>query len=472
MAQVIISTLSQNVTDGYSTRMTWFRAFRGDFGYSNYGDYRTSVTWDIPFAAIIYTCILISLAAIIAAAGIRGKERWYTLVRLVYSLAVGSIILVSVFGYCWQLGEVGVHSPYIYRSNGHIKGSLGVRIGLKTINLTLQGKFHTDENSFNYNEEIELAGVIRPPSQTWNALERGLPQPLLSIIEHFDIDAGGLRFGRASFMAGYFANILLWAAFAFWVTGNILLCSVIWYGAACFTLTGVCMVLAAVVYDYLCPQSEIRMPCSDGTLVLTYGWCFWSTLVFGILTTLVGLILFTLDQKVPKKLAEFFLLDNTLDENEEYKQIPATANGTDQTYSQNTPDTSFRCVNERRTSQGAPVNWYVNYGYDSQRSHKGNPIYNEPVLDTSFTRNESFDSIRPRAFSNIKEEDDQNETKSETDIRFGQQNTDVPLTTDPDMNLDRLSGIYVDVEPNHKGLSINGKRQPYIKELDAMSDNR
>jgi hypothetical protein len=94
------------------------------------------------------------------------------------------------------------------------------------------------------------------------------------------------------------------------------------------------------------------------------------------------------------------------------------------------------------------------------------------VLDTSFTRNESFDSIRPRAFSNIKEEDDQNETKSETDIRFGQQNTDVPLTTDPDMNLDRLSGIYVDVEPNHKGLSINGKRQPYIKELDAMSDNR
>lgn len=54
--------------------MTWFRAFRGDFGYSNYGDYRTSVTWDIPFAAIIYTCVLISLAAIIAAAGIRGKE--------------------------------------------------------------------------------------------------------------------------------------------------------------------------------------------------------------------------------------------------------------------------------------------------------------------------------------------------------------------------------------------------------------
>lgn len=71
------------------------------------------------------------------------------------------------------------------------------------------------------------------------------------------------------------------SAFAFWLTANILLCSVIWYGAACFTLTGVCMVLAAVIYHYLCPHSNIRMPCSDGALVLTYGWCFWSTFVFG-----------------------------------------------------------------------------------------------------------------------------------------------------------------------------------------------
>ncbi|XP_045207281.2 dual oxidase maturation factor 1-like isoform X2 [Mercenaria mercenaria] len=429
---------------GNQSKMTWFRAFRGDFGYSNYGDYRTSVTWDIPFAAIIYTCILISLAAIIAAAGIRGKERWYTLVRLVYSLAVGSIILVSVFGYCWQLGEVGVHSPYIYRSNGHIQGTLGIRIGLKTVNLTLQ--------------------VIKTQQQTWSALERGLPQPLLSIIEHFDIDAGGLRFGRSSFMAGYFAHILLWSAFAFWVTGNILLCSVIWYGAACFTLTGVCMVLAAVVYDYLCPQSGIRMPCSDGALILTYGWCFWSTLVFGVLTTIIGLILFTLDQKVPKKLAEFFLLDNSLDEQEEYKQLPTNfTNASSHTSTQNTPDTSVRYVNERRTSQGAPLNWYVNYGYDSQRSHKGNPVYNEHVLDTSFTGNESFESIRPRAFSNIKEEEDQ----IETNLNDGHEQADVPVATDPDMNLDRLSGIYVDVEPNHKRHSLNAKK-PYMKELDAM----
>ena len=54
--------------------MTWFRAFRDEFGYSNYGEYRTSVTQDTPLAAVIYACVLISIAALIAAAGIRGKE--------------------------------------------------------------------------------------------------------------------------------------------------------------------------------------------------------------------------------------------------------------------------------------------------------------------------------------------------------------------------------------------------------------
>jgi len=54
--------------------MAWFRAFRGEFGYSHYGDNRTSVTADMQFVAIIYACVLISLAAIIAATGIRGRE--------------------------------------------------------------------------------------------------------------------------------------------------------------------------------------------------------------------------------------------------------------------------------------------------------------------------------------------------------------------------------------------------------------
>ena len=41
------------------------------------------------------------------------------------------------------------------------------------------------------------------------------------------------------------------------------------------------MILASVVYDYLCPQTLIKLPCSDDLLDLNYGWCFWASLTFG-----------------------------------------------------------------------------------------------------------------------------------------------------------------------------------------------
>ncbi|KAH3701190.1 hypothetical protein DPMN_076173 [Dreissena polymorpha] len=65
--------------------MAWFTAFRGDFGNAYYGEYRTSVTADISFAAIAYTCVLISIAAIVAAAGIRGREVSGQAVKLLYT---------------------------------------------------------------------------------------------------------------------------------------------------------------------------------------------------------------------------------------------------------------------------------------------------------------------------------------------------------------------------------------------------
>ena len=54
--------------------MTWFSAFRGEYGYTYYGEKRTPVTVDVQLAAVVYACVLISIATLIAAAGIRGKE--------------------------------------------------------------------------------------------------------------------------------------------------------------------------------------------------------------------------------------------------------------------------------------------------------------------------------------------------------------------------------------------------------------
>ena len=65
----------------------------------------------------------------------------------------------------------------------------------------------------------------------------------------------------------------------------------------------------------------------------------------GSITTVIGLILFTLDQKVPNKLAEFFLLENAIEDNaDEYKQIGTI--GSHSSISQaNTPNMQRRKVN-------------------------------------------------------------------------------------------------------------------------------
>lgn len=112
----------------------------------------------------------------------------------------------------------------------------------------------------------------------------------------------------------------------------------------------------------------------------------------------------------------------------------------------------------------SPVNWYVNYGYDTQKATKGNPVYSDllPENDMSRARSDSGDSTgRPRAFSNITEEDDVFEHSDAT--------KQTSNGADPDKEVDRLSEIYIDVETNSEHSSIYAKQRPYMKEFDAMN---
>lgn len=55
------------------------------------------------------------------------------------SLLVGATILVSLFGSCWHVSETPIVSNYRAFSNEKIAAHLGAYIGLKHINITLQG---------------------------------------------------------------------------------------------------------------------------------------------------------------------------------------------------------------------------------------------------------------------------------------------------------------------------------------------
>lgn len=298
----------------------WFKEFRNEHGFTSYSDNETPVTVDIALLAVTYFCVLLSVATLIATLGIRGREKWSAFLRAGYAVAVGSIILVCLVGHNWQQGDVHITSPYVYRSTSPFKGSIGLRVGLHGTNVTLKGYYNgaAGDGYVYYVEEMPWADFGHETERYSYFLQRGLPEPILKVMEFISIDDGGLRWGRSFHTAGHFAKVLLWTAFAFWLVTNLLLFSVVVYGAYMFFFTGVTMVLACISYHASQLEQPLVISFGDMDLRVSYGWSFWLTLATGIVTLLLGLILIIFDHFAHDGIADFFQLEK-LDE-EEYME--------------------------------------------------------------------------------------------------------------------------------------------------------
>lgn len=427
-------------------KMTWFEAFRGEFGYTYYGEKRTSVTVDISLAAVVYACILISIATIIAAAGIKGKERWFTLLRVIYGLVVASFILVAIYGYCWQIGHTKVTSPYIFRSTARFQGTTGVMIGLKQINITLTGDFEGSKD-LNFNEEVLLKGVRGPVDELRHCLKRGLPDPVLSIVEYLSVDQGGMRWGRSFHMAGYFAYILLWTSFTFWLLANFLLSCVVFYGAALYSLTGMTMTLSSIVYHVLQPRHQLRMLCSEHGLELSYGWCFWSIFIFGILTKIIGGIVLFLENKYPKKMAKLFLSETQfeIEDNDDVRKF-STISGISNISS---TTTTFHQNIKRRGS--APAMSYLNKGFNFDEINKENPVFEETEVEenqeeTNNNNDKHGSTSGSEATTPTADTRSLSSTLSRGDTTKSKEQN-VFMDKSSQATKDRLRNIYLDIEP-------------------------
>ncbi|KAK0043865.1 dual oxidase maturation factor 1-like isoform X3 [Biomphalaria pfeifferi] len=295
--------------------MTWFRAFRNEYGFMLYKDNTSAVSFDMPLMVVTYFCALVSIATLVATLGIRGHQKWSALLRAVYSLGIGSIILACIYGHSWQVGEVDIKMPYVYRNNIPFDGQVGINVALDGANVTLSGYYGAAKNSLVYYAESMPWADYGEEFRRFNYfLSRGLPAPILKVMEYLTVDSGGLRWGRSFHTAGQFSLALLWTAFAFWMVANILLFNVIVYGAYMCFLTGLSMILACVAYNSCQNVIPLAISFDNTQLTLTYGWCFWLTLAAGIATLLVGSILFLLDYFTPENISDFFHLEKIVDE--------------------------------------------------------------------------------------------------------------------------------------------------------------
>lgn len=305
-----------------------YQAFRVNGAPTFYPPLKTPVEADLVVAGLIFCFAILAASFFVVLPGIRGRERIFSFVRITVSLFIGAVILVSNFAMSWEVATTTTTTKYKAGTGEEIKAKIGVHMGLRGINVTLEGEPHEQLNeTINYNEHFSwewrqgrfgfgpFAGRFQ---QEYRAAQfRGLPLPILWIAEYFTIDGEGIRWGRHYRQAGWYSHIILWLAFPLWILTNILFFVLLRYGAYFLMMTGACMITSNIIWATLRNVNELIIPFTDHSqLVFSYGGAFWVCLITGILCEVLGLVVIILDLRFPQAIATFFNVDSIQDSEE------------------------------------------------------------------------------------------------------------------------------------------------------------
>jgi len=288
----------------------WFDAFRENGGptlysYSN----RTAVTTDVATLTLYIVFLTLFVAFVIIFPGVR-RQRFTTFTSVTLSLFVGTAILVGQHGSAWHTAEVEISSAYRAFSKEKVMGTLGVNIGLNSVNVTLKAlPIYNQSSDIDYNERFHWYGPTQIREEYKAALLKGLPFPILTVGEYFTVDAEGFCWGRNYREAGYYTSIFLWMAFALWVLSNLMLVVVPRYGAYLVTLTGFTLLFCNFIYFKLLPSRPLHIRLEQSVLMFNFGWSFWLVMVAGVLCVLMGGAVSIIDLIYPHKFSTILEVD-------------------------------------------------------------------------------------------------------------------------------------------------------------------
>lgn len=303
-----------------------------------YDAMQTAVTADVLEIGLIYAAVIIAFSFLIILPGFRKSERVTAFVRIFVGLFILASTLLCNFGQEWEVSHLSTKTQYRAGLRGDINATVGLKIGLRSINITLKGNPTVQEfdhgrvkEEIDYNERLSwdnegwLIGRagFGPNAGRYNREFRehqrlGSPYPVLWIAEYFTIDGEGIRWGRHYLQAGYYTHIMLWTAFSLWILALILFNMVLRYGGYVSVMTGLSMLTANIIYGTYRNPEQLAIPFENGSMMFHWGWCFWLSIVTGILCVILGVLVVILDEFAPSYLASFFNVDSTQDFDEVY----------------------------------------------------------------------------------------------------------------------------------------------------------
>uniref|UniRef100_A0A3Q1IQ23 Dual oxidase 2 n=1 Tax=Anabas testudineus TaxID=64144 RepID=A0A3Q1IQ23_ANATE len=225
--------------------------------------------------------------------------------RIIVSLFIGSVIVALNFTSDWAEARVTTNATYKSFSSAIVNADIGLHVGLYGINVTLKGNPLVQFNeTIDYNEMFSWHDTMEEEYE--EALEKGLPNPILYIAEKFTLSSPcGLIFQYR--YSGRYASATLWTAFCCWMLTNILFSMpVILYAGYMMLATAAFIFFSMASFSTIMNVPQCIFSIGTDSFEAEYSHSFWLALATGVLCTIIGILVVMFDVMIPEKVKEAF----------------------------------------------------------------------------------------------------------------------------------------------------------------------
>ncbi|XP_004578173.1 dual oxidase maturation factor 2 [Ochotona princeps] len=243
----------------------------------------------VPLLIVILVFLSFAASFLLILPGIRGHSRWFWFVRVLLSLFIGGEIVAVHFSGDWFVGGVFTNTSYKAFSTAQVQALVGLHVGLVGVNITLKGVPVKQLNeTIDYNEQFTWRLDEDYYREYLDALEKGLPDPVLYLAEKFTPTSPcGLY--QQYHLAGHYASATLWVAFIFWViTNGLLSMPAPLYGGLGLLVTAAFTLFSIFSFATIAEVPVCPLRIGSESFVTSFGAAFWVTLATGILCLLLG----------------------------------------------------------------------------------------------------------------------------------------------------------------------------------------
>ncbi|XP_034541532.1 dual oxidase maturation factor 1 isoform X1 [Notolabrus celidotus] len=310
-----LSSLSHCLVSARSgARMTFYVDI-----YPFYTPQRSSFIFSGRLLTVILVFLMLAVSLLLILPGIRGKSRLFWMFRIIISLFIGVVIVALNFTCDWAEAKMTTNSTYKSFSNAVVNADIGLHVGLYGINVTLKGNPVIQLNeTIDYNEMFSWHDTIEDEYQ--EALEKGLPNPILYIAEKFT-PGSPCRLIYQYKYSGRYASATLWTAFCSWLLANILFSMpVVLYAGYMMIATAAFIFFSMASFSTIRNVPQCVFSIGTDSFETEYSHSFWLALATGLLCTIIGILVVILNFMMPEKMKEAFSVgvDSYEDEDASY----------------------------------------------------------------------------------------------------------------------------------------------------------